>query len=98
MPSYTGFASAGTGCTRGERISMLRRVMSRFLSFCWNLWDAAALFRRSLMAVIRIPEENRTLTTKEEIVEHLAGIGIEYNTWAPSHPLEANASPEEILQ
>ena len=50
------------------------------------------------MAVVRIPEQNRTLTTKQAIVEHLAGIGIDYETWAPSHPLDASATSEEILE
>jgi 1,2-dihydroxy-3-keto-5-methylthiopentene dioxygenase len=49
------------------------------------------------MAVVRIPEQQRTLNTKEAIVEHLASIGIDYETWEPSHPLGPNASPEEIL-
>jgi 1,2-dihydroxy-3-keto-5-methylthiopentene dioxygenase len=50
------------------------------------------------MAVVRIPEQNRTLTTKEAIVSHLAGIGIDYETWTPSHPLGPDASSDDILQ
>ena len=50
------------------------------------------------MAVVRIPEQGRTLKTKEAIVEYLASLGIDYETWAPSHPLDATATSEEILQ
>ena len=50
------------------------------------------------MAVVRIPEQNRTLTTKETIVAHLGSIGIDYETWEPSHPLDASASSDEILE
>ena len=49
------------------------------------------------MAVVRIPEENRTLKDKQEVTRHLASIGIDYETWEPSHPLSANAPSEEIL-
>jgi 1,2-dihydroxy-3-keto-5-methylthiopentene dioxygenase len=48
--------------------------------------------------VVRIPEQNRTLTTKEAIVGHLASIGIDYETWEPSHPLDASAASDEILE
>jgi 1,2-dihydroxy-3-keto-5-methylthiopentene dioxygenase len=49
------------------------------------------------MAVLRIPDENRTISGKEAVAEYLGKIGIEYDVWEPSHPLNADASQEEIL-
>jgi 1,2-dihydroxy-3-keto-5-methylthiopentene dioxygenase len=49
------------------------------------------------MAAVRIPVENQTLTEPAEMRHYLAGIGIEYERWNPSHPVAADAPPEEIL-
>ena len=49
------------------------------------------------MAVLRIPEHGVTLTERQAIVEHLASLGIDYETWEPAHPLGPDASAEEIL-
>src|SRR5215510_10423196 len=49
------------------------------------------------MAVLRIPEENRTISGKEAVAEYLGKIGIDYAVWEPSQPLGPNASQEEIL-
>jgi 1,2-dihydroxy-3-keto-5-methylthiopentene dioxygenase len=49
------------------------------------------------MAVLQIPEEKRTLTDKVEIAEYLGKIGIDYEIWAPSQPLSADATQEDIL-
>jgi 1,2-dihydroxy-3-keto-5-methylthiopentene dioxygenase len=49
------------------------------------------------MAVLRIPEQGRTLTAKSEIAEHLSGIGIDYEVWEPAHPTSPDAPQEEIL-
>ena len=49
------------------------------------------------MAVLRIPEENRSISGKEDVAEYLAKIGIEYAVWEPSKPLGAGASQQEIL-
>lgn len=49
------------------------------------------------MAVLRIPEENRTISGKDAVGEYLGKIGIEYNVWQPSHPLAAGATQDEIL-
>lgn len=49
------------------------------------------------MAIVRIPEQKRTLKTKEAITEYLASINIEYQTWTPSQPTTAEAPQEEIL-
>jgi 1,2-dihydroxy-3-keto-5-methylthiopentene dioxygenase len=49
------------------------------------------------MAVVRIPEENRTLCQFEEVREYLASIGIDYERWNPSRPVAADAPAEEIL-
>jgi 1,2-dihydroxy-3-keto-5-methylthiopentene dioxygenase len=50
------------------------------------------------MAVIRIPDQNRTLSEKRAVTDYLAGIDIEYEVWEPSHPIGPEAPSEEILQ
>lgn len=49
------------------------------------------------MAALKIPEESRTLNAPEQVREYLAAIGIEYERWAPAHPVAAGAPAEEIL-
>lgn len=49
------------------------------------------------MAVLRIPEENRTISGKAAVAEYLGKIGIDYDVWEPSRPLSAGASQDEIL-
>ena len=49
------------------------------------------------MAVLRIPEENRSISGKEAVAEYLGKISIEYDVWEPSQPLGPEASQQEIL-
>ena len=49
------------------------------------------------MARIEIKDEKRTLDDQNEVVAYLAGLGIEYEVWQPSHPLPAGASADEVL-
>jgi 1,2-dihydroxy-3-keto-5-methylthiopentene dioxygenase len=49
------------------------------------------------MAVVTIVNEDKKLTNAEEITANLASHGIDYQRWTPSHPISADASPEEIL-
>lgn len=49
------------------------------------------------MAIVNIPEENRTLTDPAEITAYLAGIGIDYEQWHTDVKVEIGASSEEIL-
>ena len=49
------------------------------------------------MAVLQIPEEQRTLRDKAEITDYLGKIGIDYEVWEPSQPLSADATQEDIL-
>src|SRR6478735_529254 len=49
------------------------------------------------MAVLRIPDQGRTLTAKNDIVDHLSSIGIDYEVWEPAHPTSPEAPQEEIL-
>jgi len=49
------------------------------------------------MASLTIPEEKRTLTQHAEVRGYLAGIGITYERWQPSHELAAGASAAEVL-
>ena len=50
------------------------------------------------MAIVMIPDENRTLKDAGEMTEYLASIGIDYERWEPSRPITAGASQEEILE
>jgi 1,2-dihydroxy-3-keto-5-methylthiopentene dioxygenase len=49
------------------------------------------------MAVLRIPDEKRSLNEENEIRDYLAGIGIEYERWKLTADVSADASAEEIL-
>jgi len=49
------------------------------------------------MATVRIPEQGRTLRSKDEVTTFLDSIGIEYQTWTPEHPTTTDASQEAIL-
>jgi 1,2-dihydroxy-3-keto-5-methylthiopentene dioxygenase len=49
------------------------------------------------MALVRIPEENQTLSDPKVIAEYLEDIGIRYERWEPSTPVPDDAPPEEIL-
>jgi len=50
------------------------------------------------MAVVRIPEEGKSLRRRDEIAEFLSSIGIDYEVWRPAYPTSADAMPEEILE
>jgi 1,2-dihydroxy-3-keto-5-methylthiopentene dioxygenase len=49
------------------------------------------------MAIVRIPDENRTVTDRAEVRAYLAGIGIDYERWEPADNIAADAAPEEVL-
>jgi 1,2-dihydroxy-3-keto-5-methylthiopentene dioxygenase len=49
------------------------------------------------MAIVRIPDEDRTLFREAEIRSHLARIGIGYERWEPSRAVADDAAAEEIL-
>ena len=44
------------------------------------------------VAVLRIPDENRTLRDAEAIADYLAGCGIDYERWTPGDEATAAAS------
>lgn len=50
------------------------------------------------MAVVSIPDENRTIEDSKAIAAYLAECGIDYEQWLPAHPIVDNASAKEILQ
>jgi 1,2-dihydroxy-3-keto-5-methylthiopentene dioxygenase len=52
---------------------------------------------KTVMAVLRIPDENRSLQKHDEIRDVLAGIGIDYERWEPVTGVLPDASPEQIL-
>lgn len=49
------------------------------------------------MAVLRIPDEKKTLRQEREIRDYLAGIGIDYERWEVTDRARADASADEIL-
>ena len=49
------------------------------------------------MAVVRIPDENRTLQGQSEVRDYLAGIGIDYERWELVPGVGADAPADEIL-
>lgn len=49
------------------------------------------------MAVVTILNEEKTLTSTDEITSALAAHGIDYERWTPAHPIADNAPAEDIL-
>jgi len=49
------------------------------------------------MAVVRIPEENRTLNDEASVAAYLVSRGIDYERWAPNVSVAAGASADAIL-
>jgi 1,2-dihydroxy-3-keto-5-methylthiopentene dioxygenase len=49
------------------------------------------------MAIVRIPDEQRTLDDPAAIKQYLASAGIVYEQWEPAHEVAADAPAEEIL-
>ena len=49
------------------------------------------------MAVLRIPDEQRTLREQSEVRDYLAGIGIEYERWETPTDLPEDAPAEQVL-
>jgi 1,2-dihydroxy-3-keto-5-methylthiopentene dioxygenase len=49
------------------------------------------------MAIVRIPDEERTLQDVVEIVRYLAERGIDYEQWTPAAPVPFDAESETLL-
>jgi 1,2-dihydroxy-3-keto-5-methylthiopentene dioxygenase len=49
------------------------------------------------VAVLRIPDEQRSIGEHDQVHDYLAGIGIEYERWEPPADLPENASAEQVL-
>jgi 1,2-dihydroxy-3-keto-5-methylthiopentene dioxygenase len=49
------------------------------------------------MAILNIPDENRTISDSEEVTTYLSALGIDYEKWAPEHSVASDAPAEEIL-
>ena len=49
------------------------------------------------MAVLRIPDENRSLREHDELRDYLAGIGIDYQRWESRADLPSDASADQVL-
>ena len=50
------------------------------------------------MAVLRIPDENKTLREQSEIRDHLASVGIDYERWEITDRVATDASADEVLK
>lgn len=50
------------------------------------------------MAIVTIPDENRTIIDAEEIREFLSTVGIAYERWEPAHEVASDASADDILE
>jgi 1,2-dihydroxy-3-keto-5-methylthiopentene dioxygenase len=50
------------------------------------------------MAVVRIPEEERTLAEPGAVAAFLARHGIDYERWTPARAVAASAPAEEVLE
>jgi 1,2-dihydroxy-3-keto-5-methylthiopentene dioxygenase len=49
------------------------------------------------MAIVRIPQEQRTLNDEPAIAAYLAGRGIDFERWTPSVHVPPGASANDIL-
>jgi len=49
------------------------------------------------VAILQIPDENRSLREHGEVRDYLAGIGIDYERWESPADLSSNASAVEVL-
>lgn len=49
------------------------------------------------MAIVTIPDENRTIDDPEAIAEYLASVGIDYERWDSSRLIAPNAPAEDVL-
>jgi 1,2-dihydroxy-3-keto-5-methylthiopentene dioxygenase len=49
------------------------------------------------MAVVKIPDEGRTITAEPEVRAVLARVGIAYERWAPAHAVPEGAPAEDVL-
>ena len=49
------------------------------------------------MALVRIPDDDRTLTDRSAITRYLAACSIDYEQWQPSHSVADDAPAERIL-
>jgi len=49
------------------------------------------------MAVVKIPSSNTVLSERRQVATFLAAHGIDYERWAPEHPVAADAPPDTVL-
>jgi len=49
------------------------------------------------VAILQIPDENRSLREHGEVRDYLAGVGIDYERWESPADLSSNASAVEVL-
>jgi 1,2-dihydroxy-3-keto-5-methylthiopentene dioxygenase len=49
------------------------------------------------VAVLRIPDENRSLREQDDVRDYLAGIGIDYERWEAAADLASDATAEQVL-
>src|SRR5215471_5256739 len=92
-----GFCYVVTGFILGVKTWPAPSATWKSWSSCWKCLAGSAECSRLKMAIVRIPDENRTLDAPVAITSHLASIGIDYERWEPAHTVESHAAPEAIL-
>lgn len=50
------------------------------------------------MAILRYPDDARSVETPEEIVRELRPLGIAYEQWEPTRPVAPDAPPQTVLE
>jgi len=50
------------------------------------------------MAILKIINENKTLTNGQAIAEYLETFGIRYEQWTPAQPVEPRSPAEGVLK
>src|SRR4051812_16479632 len=92
-------SSGGTDFILGERRSRTPSGTWKFSSFSSRRWVERQLsgHRRYPMALLRIPDENRTIEGDSEVGAYLTARGIDYEHWNPPVSLPDGATHDELL-
>ena len=47
------------------------------------------------MAIVKIIDENRTVTDRQSVAEYLMPRGVRYEYWTPAHPVEEDSQQKK---
>src|SRR5689334_23941868 len=104
----TRSCSSGTDCTSGAPRSPTRCVTSRFSSSCSRRWGARRRIDHAedtphteateeTMALLKIPDEDRTITDASAVRDFLAERGIHYERTGAAPGVTSSSTADEIL-